>query len=549
MRPPFVLPATLLCLSLAFPAIGSAANNPLKALIEQAEPGTVDSERRQLEAAVADNPADTKAWLQLAEHSFSREQPPATLAVLEKGLLTVAEPWHLWRFIAEVHFWDARSGPQWLSRPGMSRGRKPPSDLDEATFRRRALEQALAALMRVHELCPDNSEAREREADALLGLERWVEAEQVLAALLEKHWKYPLAAQRAYCFHKLGRNQEAIDYIDRQLAGAPHSPDLYMVRAEVAEAMGRVEESKDSRSRGQFYSRLLPESSLEYTPDLAGSLERLFGRKEGTSGMFSGDRLNEQISAEIDGLVARHDDAGAELLAALAWSHYAHGALEDRAFAYLGEQKDVARLERIFRYAQSPCTLSGCLQQLVVLKVPGTFERLCELLPNDGGFFPIGVVSLFAELKDPRSAKPLIAYTRTKDGSFFSQALVVLGLFDSPETRRHLEQWLGDREAKPFAAAGLHRITGERKYWKAIKDAVVRGETFEVRSIAAYVRTLATPEARKLTAQFEARVAKERAQRGARTGEPPRGGEENLQGEEGAVALDGGLDRGRSSQH
>jgi tetratricopeptide (TPR) repeat protein len=513
MRVPIVLPAAVFCLGLAFPLTGWATNNPLKALIEQSEPGSADSERKQFEAAVAAKPADTAAWLQLAELSFARDQPPVTLSVLEKGLATAAEPWRLWRFIAEVHFWDVRSGPKRLSRPGMSGGRKPPSELDEASFRRRAFEQALVALNHVCELNPDNPEARERQVDALCGLERWADAEQALRDLLEKHWEYPLAAQRAYCLHKLGRNDQAIQYLDQQLPGSPHCPDLYMVRAEVEAAMGKEAEAADSRSRGQFYSRLLPESSLDYAPDLAVNLSRLFGRKEGTSGMFSGDRLNEEISGTIDGLIARHDEAGAELLAALAWSHYAHGKLEDRAFAYLGEQKDVARLDRIFRYAQSPCTLRGCLTQLVAMKVPGTFERLCELLPRDGGFFPIGVVDLISELRDPRSAKPLIEYTRSKDAQLFSEALVALGRFDSPETRAHLGQWLTDRDAKPFAATGLHQIEPSRKHWKVISDALEHGQTFEVGPIAEYVHTLVTPEAKKLFADFQARVAKERAKR------------------------------------
>ncbi len=513
MRIPVVSSLAVLCLGVVVAPVGSAAHNPLKALIEQADPGVADSAREQLEAAVAADPTDTKAWLRLAEYSFSNDQPPATLAVLERGLATAAEAWQLWRFIADVHLWDARSGPQWLERPGLSRGRRPPSDLDDAAFRRQALEQALAALLRVRELCPENWEAQERQADVLGGLERWAEAEHTLSALLEQHWKYPLAAQRAYCLHKLERNAEALEYVDRQLAGAPHCPDLHLVRAVVAGALGRADEAAESRSRGEFYSRLLPESALEYTPELAASLGRLFGRREGTSGMFSEDRLNEQIAAEVDALIARGDEAGAELLAALAWSHYAHGPLEDRAYAYLGKQKDVARLDRIFRHAQSPCTLRGCLRQLVLLNEPGTFERLCELLPADGGFFPIGVVDLLADLGDPRSAKPIIEYTAGKDGAFFSEALVALGRFDAPETRRHLERWLGDSAARPFAAAGLYRVGGGRKHWKTIDAALRRGETFEVRPIAAYVRTLPTREARSLIARFDARVARERAQR------------------------------------
>jgi hypothetical protein len=253
---------------------------------------------------------------------------------------------------------------------------------------------------------------------------------------------------------------------------------------------------------------MVPGSMLDYSPEHGASLERMFGRKEGTSGMFSGDRLNTEIEAEINALRRRGDDSARELLAAMAWSHYAHGPLEDSAFAALGDHGDVERLNRIYQHAMSPCTLRGCFRELVRLRAPGTFERLQEHLANDGGIFPIGVIPWLIDLRDPRASQTLISYSRDKEAPLFADALVALGWFDSPETRRHLEYWTKDKEALPFSATALYRITREEKWMKPVQKLAKTGNVYDLMFVAMALEDIATPSAKKVVARYKALQAK-----------------------------------------
>jgi HEAT repeat protein len=245
---------------------------------------------------------------------------------------------------------------------------------------------------------------------------------------------------------------------------------------------------------------------------------RLFGKKEGTSGMFGGDRLNDQIKAEIEALAARQDEESSELLATLAASPFAHGELENRAFAVLGERRDEARIRRILTQARSNCTIAGCLNQMIPLKMEGTFELLRDMLERDGGMFPMGIVAKMERLGDPRAGLVLRDYSNNKEASFFQEALVALGSFDSPETRAHLQKWQKDKEGGPYATTGLYRITGDPKLLKQISKALSKMNAWEAMAITNALEDSKNPEVAKVMKAFTERIAGEDAAKKAKEG-------------------------------
>jgi tetratricopeptide (TPR) repeat protein len=504
--------AALAVVLLAVPLV-SARQNPLSDLMRGVNPQLAGDERKALEEKVAGAPDNPSAWRELADYSYRYDQPEETVAVIRRGLTKLPKDEPLWRLLAQVYLMDARSGPDWVQRPGVTHSRKPKPVLGEQEFREKSFIDALDALDHVAEISPGNLEVAERRVHVFFGLERWKEAEAAASAILQNRPTGEMAAMRGYALLKLERKDDAHAYIENAIARDRSCADLHFVRARILEASGNEAAGAEEVAMGEFYGRLVPGGSVVYTPELAASLKRMFGKKEGTSGMFSGDRLNDQIGAEIDTLAAHDDDASSELLASLALSHFAHGPLEDRAFTILGDRKQIPLLIRIYNHAQSPCTLGGCLRQLVRLRVEGTYEKLCDLLPKDGGMFPIGVIGLMVELNDPRSAQPLVAYTESKDAPFFEEGLVALGCFDSPETRSRLEKWISDKDAKPYAATALYRLTKDNKWVKPIKDIVRKGELYDLWPIANALKRIDTPDAKKILEVYSAREKEAAAKR------------------------------------
>ncbi len=125
--------------------------------------------------------------------------------------------------------------------------------------------------------------------------------------------------------------------------------------------------------------------------------------------------------------------------------------------------------------------------------------------------FPMGILGVLEDMGDARAGPVLITYTKDKGAPFFEDALVVLGRFPSDEARLHLESWLKDNDAAPFAAAGLYRFSPDKRLWRLMEKAMNERDVWEVGCIETVVRDLHTPEAEKLLKRYEARLKKERA--------------------------------------
>jgi hypothetical protein len=138
------------------------------------------------------------------------------------------------------------------------------------------------------------------------------------------------------------------------------------------------------------------------------------------------------------------------------------------------------------------------------------------MLERDGGMFPMRIVAKMERLGDPRAGLVLRDYSNNKEAAFFQEALVALGSFDSPETRAHLQKWQKDKEAGPYAATGLYRITADPKLLKVISKALAKMDTWEAMAITNALEENRTPEVVKIMKTFGERVAREEAARKAR---------------------------------
>ncbi len=489
-----------------------AARNPLEGMLRGLDTRAQENQRRELQAAVTQNPAEGSAWMELVQFSYQNDEPEQTLEILTKAIAAVPRPAVFWRFAAQVHLDDANSGPTGLQRPGVYRNRKTPSKLDEKSFAREKLQSALEALDRCIALEGEfTQEASKRRIHVLMGLERWGDAEAQAASLLRTKWNGEDAALQAFSVLQQGRKEECKALVKAGLEKDPRSSDLHAVMVRLHESLGENEQAAREKEICEFYRHLMPDSKLLHSERAAASMGRLFGKKEGT-----GDRLNDQIKAEIEALAARHDEESSELLATLAASHFAHGELENRAFAVLGERRNEARIRRILAQARSNCTIAGCLNQMIPLKMEGTFELLRDMLERDGGMFPMGIVAKMERLGDPRAGLVLRDYSNNKEASFFQEALVALGAFDSPETRAHLQKWQKDKEGGPYATTGLYRITADPKLLKQISKALSKMDAWEAMAITNALEDSKNPEVAKVMKAFTERIAREDAAKKAK---------------------------------
>jgi predicted Zn-dependent protease len=276
----------------------AARDNPLEKLLRAVDSAPGGADREGFEKELRKHPGKLEVWLAYCGFSFVYDQPAQTLALLKRAMSHIPESPELWRLQAEIYRLDAESGPEWYSRPGMSSGRNPRSPLSDADFRRQSLEGMLAALDRVMVLSQADPETVEQRGDALLGLERWMEAAEVFGHLKEraKDGLGRLIAKRGVALFRASRVAEAKAELQAGLASHPRSAELHLALAEVLQPGDGVAAAEERR-QGEFYGRMVPGSMLDYSPEHGASLERMFGRKEGTSGMFSGDRLNTEIEA------------------------------------------------------------------------------------------------------------------------------------------------------------------------------------------------------------------------------------------------------------
>lgn len=218
--------------------------------------------RKTLEAALAKNPADEAAWMELAQLSYATEQPEQTLAVLRRAVAALPRPAVFWRFIAQVHLDDAEGGARSFVRPNGVKPRQTTASGDETVFvfaSRDAAAKALEKAMQTGE-GELKDEAAHMRATVLMAMLRWKEAELFLSELTKRDWDDENVALLALCILEQHRPQEALALAEAAVRRAPDSPDLHAVKARIHTAMGN---RKDAAAEEAIFVRLTTELEQE----------------------------------------------------------------------------------------------------------------------------------------------------------------------------------------------------------------------------------------------------------------------------------------------
>lgn len=337
-------------------------------------------------------------------------------------------------------------------------------------FRAEHLGKAKQAFEDVLGLAPDDVTTLSKYARALQLSGDATGAIAVFEKLRDRDPANPnFGIQLAYCYIELKDSTNAKATLEQYLTKWPRSATALEILADIYKESGQTEDADEMRRQSEFYSRVPEFSKLEYTPENVGLI----------------DELAEP--AKIEALLKENNLESSRLLAIYCWWH-PHNSLENRAFEELGNRSDTTQLlEEIFTNANSSCTIRGAARQLARQKSPMIFDKLVELLPNDlmSMGYEMEIANAFDVLGDPRAVEHLAKFLTLEskvehDGPPMmysveyakARAIIALGAFDTPESRRALEQVRNDETLDLCRAAALYRITKSKEYLDQLKQAV-----------------------------------------------------------------------------
>ncbi|MFP4283760.1 MAG: tetratricopeptide repeat protein [Opitutales bacterium] len=495
----------------------------------------------RLAAYVEEAAEDREARQTLVSLLMHLGEPEMALEVLATGLRD--EPGDLlwWGAIGEISYQLAQDGPG-VTRQGGMVSFSPRGDLSEEAihafqerYAQRALEAFRAGLRidpRATEMLAPLTEMAEMAGEEAIAIE-------VLEAALE-HPSAPHAwvhGQLAHFHLVLDDVPTARRHAEQSMAIGEGSAAAAKVLSRLAGDAGEIEEASRWEAVGDFLSlrpsfldlpysptshetlRLLAQTPTPEMKDLEQRLEAARENNKRPEPTAEETELDDALSAlratrhkdlvnGVHALIETPSAESSQLLAALAYFHTAHGAIEDSAFAELARRGDSALIKALMEEAGSVCTLRGGAAALVQMRDPEAFERIAPLLPMDTGMWPIHAARALGDLGDRRAA-PLLAQIITEPrpgvdvdslmaGFGLSrrreEAALALGKLDSPTAHRALEESEKSEDLRPFVTAALLRTDATGRRWKWLHRWAKKEErSYDLRIIVDYLREASLP--------------------------------------------------------
>jgi tetratricopeptide (TPR) repeat protein len=493
-----LLTAAMVCITAA-PYVkaqeDSAANRAIRAVNQGNVEGAIDLLNKHLEK----NSKDVQARVVLGQILDFDGRPDEAVKLWERALTGADTDFPLLMSIGEIRSRQGRDGPAVSNRRGMVQVKPSTNKAEEAAFKKAKLAEAEAAYDKARKLRPAEEDAAEALAAVYSLEEKHDAAAQVWKSLIEREPKdadYQL--QLALTTRQAGRADEAARYLERAIALDPRLAEAHKALAEFQKQKGRAAEAEQSQSRADFYERLPVFCTIEYSAENRNTLDQL------------------QEPETVRKLVADPSKTAAEFLAVLCWTH-PHNNLETTAFDAL-ESRGAATtpiLQALFKDARSTCTVRSTARILARRKTDRLLEDLLKRLPGDlrGFGMEMDIAGSLDELGDPRAIAPLIEILnpaqvdRSGDGLLTDRttarrrAALALGAFDTPESRRALEQGTQSPQVKAYCLAALYRLTKDQKHLDALEAAVPPKESFATYVIGNYLRNKVPTEAASALAQ------------------------------------------------
>ena len=470
----------------SFPSTAISARPPTpEAAALELEKGNLQEGLRLLKTSRKRHPADPLGYVIAARALLRDGEAEQAKKLLENGLSRVQEKGDLHYMLGIQLLTEARDGPG-VTRTANGVSFQPTKGIDKDTFRLQRLQDA-----QTHLHAARGTEAFEIDATppliyALVELGRHEEAIAVAREALDDEHPDPQTLCGAMqALNELKRSSEALELARQHLPYFERSSPVWYLLSQTHELMGNADQASDCMARAKFFNRLPGFINVAYSPEAAADLQRLFGDTDNAteSNSVFGPKMDlEAVEQSIERLAISTDPNAPQLLAALCYSHIAHGRLEDRAFETLADSGQEDLLMAILANSQNGCTIGGALRALSRMKSDKSFDLLVKHLSNDEGLFSMGIPQSMVLLGDERAvphlASRLDAATRPikkRKGPVDPMALLhsmvdtgglvrALSDFGTPEALAAIQRHLQSDGLAFVTHAALYRHTAEPQH-------------------------------------------------------------------------------------
>ncbi len=501
-----ILKRDLLLFTLLFAvAASTGAASRHEQAMELANQGRIEESIKLLEG-----PEGTDERLLLSRLYDYDGQPERAVEILEAGLLDDVSDMYLLAQCFEIFARQGKDGPTVSYKRGSVCYSPSKDAAAEDAWKRERMERALVVCGKALVLIPEDEYFRYQKAQALIALERFDEAAELLKGLSESDPdSAELINELASVYLQGGSTNEAVKCLNVCIEKDPRSASAYRMLSEFYSGIKDDEKTEQYSRMAEFYEWIPPFAELTFTSNNAAVCDVLSGRTEEAA-------VGKE--AQVDNLIADVENSDAMVfLAALCYHHADHGTLEEKAFKALEERGEagVPLLFNLLVSAESVCTGRQAAEALARQKCQMAVAPLIELLPMDTRWiWTYNAAGCLAQIGDVSAVEPLLKLADVEtelskpdddpmngfNGRMAARyrAAVALGTFDSDREllERKLKTGLSNPQMELACRAALYLLTGDEEHKKAVARLIEEDETYRF-ELECAVRAIEEPQERR----------------------------------------------------
>jgi Tfp pilus assembly protein PilF len=489
----------LICVGLSNIAV--AQTHHIQSIVELLNQGEIVAAQTLLQANVEDDSQDIDSRLLLGTVNDFLGETDEAIRIWSGGLQGNEDDYAFYMSIGELRLRQGTQGSQYRYVRGVLQPVSEVDSLENQRFKIQQLNLAVAAFQKATDFYPYESDAWENLAASYQELNQ---PEMALSCWLHLNEVFPqhdnLKLKLGLCRLKMGHLLEARKAFE---AALDLNPRLYAAHAGLAEYWLEKDDvlaAELAIQKSEFYKWLPPFINLAYTKDRYEKFEKLAHNTDTENVENIGEKEEKELwgnenitqSLQIDELLKDGSTESTDFLAAVLWYDEEHITRSSVLFDALATRglAGARLLSELAKNSENVHIISQAVQRLVKLKVPGTFDLLVSLLPQDKQPFQhINIADYMAQLGDDRAMLYLIKelnptminqHQKARDLESFSliqgiqasrqRAALALSAFNHPAAILALEEGLKNENVNVYCSASLYKITKEDKYLTLVEN-------------------------------------------------------------------------------
>jgi Tetratricopeptide repeat len=487
----------------------------IQSIVELLNQGEIIAAKTLLQANVQENQTDIDSRLLLGTVSDFLGEPDDAIRIWSAGLSDTDDDYALYMSIGELRLRQGMQGSSFRYVKGVLQPLDEIDSLEDNRFKTQQLNLAVVAFQKASNYYPYESDAWENLAASYQELNQFemaLHCWEHLNTVFPQYDNFKL--KLGQCRLQMGHLLEARKYFEIALELNPKLHAAYAGLAEYWLEKEEVQAAELAIQQSEFYKWLPSFIDLKYSPETYKIFEQLAHQTDDNFLDSASNRM--QLIQE---LMSKNSQDNTEFLAAIVWYDEDRPETAIKIFNILAKRElhGARLLSEIAKNSDNIFVISQAVQRLVRLQVPGTFELLVSLLPQDKQPFQhINIADYMAQLGDDRAMLYLIKelnptlinqHQKAKDLETFSlgqgieasrkRAALALSAFNHPAAILALEEGLKNENVNVYCSASLYKMTKEDKYLTLIEDFTENQKKDKL--LAQFFSRIDTRQALKLT--------------------------------------------------